>query len=131
MARFYVQRGDKTFGPFESVQLKQLADSGRVIASDMIRQGEDGKWYSASEVKGLFVGEPVEQLPASLPPVAVEETPSATDNPNLRACRDCGKMVSRRATSCPSCGAPLYVRRRRRVSAQDVIAEARRQDSSG
>jgi hypothetical protein len=121
VARFYVQRGDETFGPFESLQLKQLADSGRVTASDMIRRGEDGKWYPASEVKGLFVGEPVEQMPASLPPAPGEETQSATDNPNLHACRDCGKMVSRRATTCPSCGAPLYIR--------DVIAEARRQDS--
>ena len=131
MAGFYVQRGDKTFGPIQSSQLKQLADSGRVTPSDMIRQGKDGKWYSASEVKGLLLEEPAEKTPAaqdaSLPPAPVEEKQSATDNPNLWACPDCEKMVSKRATICPSCGAPL----RFRPSVEIILESARRQDSRG
>lgn len=30
-----------------------------------------------------------------------------TQNPNLVPCPDCGRMVSRRAPSCPQCGRPL------------------------
>ena len=32
---------------------------------------------------------------------------ATTANPNLRPCPDCDAMVSRRAESCPQCGAPL------------------------
>ncbi len=32
---------------------------------------------------------------------------SASQNPNLTNCPDCGKTVSIRATACPQCGAPL------------------------
>lgn len=28
-------------------------------------------------------------------------------NPNLKACPDCGRFVSLRATTCPQCGCPL------------------------
>lgn len=28
------------------------------------------------------------------------------DNPNLTACRDCGRMISVHATACPHCGSP-------------------------
>ena len=34
-----------------------------------------------------------------------EEQPGA--NPNLQACPDCGKTVSKRASQCPACGCPL------------------------
>ena len=54
MADFYVKRDDHQFGPYKSSRLKQHADDGRVLPSDLIRQGEDGKWHSASSVKGLF-----------------------------------------------------------------------------
>ncbi len=29
------------------------------------------------------------------------------DNPNLQPCRDCGEYISRRAATCPHCGAPV------------------------
>ena len=54
VADFYVKRGDHQFGPYNSSRLKQHADDDRVLPSDLIRQGEDGKWYPASSVKGLF-----------------------------------------------------------------------------
>ena len=146
MADFYMKRGDQQFGPYKASRLKQHADDGRVLPSDLIRQGEEGKWYPASSVKGLFSKEPVKrsadaQDPTSeLDPEAEDEamalpmqstdvsvaapsaatardtsprsTPTeapqpADTNPNLRACPDCEKMVSKRAAACPSCGAPL------------------------
>jgi hypothetical protein len=30
-----------------------------------------------------------------------------SSNPNLRACPDCGRYVSKRALSCPHCGGPV------------------------
>ena len=155
MADFYVKRDDHQFGPYNSSRLKQHADDGRVLSSDLVRQGEDGKWYPASSVKGLFPNEPVRQSPDAqnatselgpeaeddamallmhiqnaendnqstdvsvTPPSAATaqntspvstptEAPQPADtNPNLRACPDCDRMVSKRAAACPSCGAPL------------------------
>ncbi len=146
MADFYVKRDDHQFGPYNSSRLKQHADDGRVLSSDLVRQGEDGKWYPASSVKGLFSKESVRQsadaqdttseldpeaedeamallmqatdVPVAAPSAATAqdtsprstptEAPQPADtNPNLRACPDCEKMVSKRAAACPSCGAPL------------------------
>ena len=61
MADFYMKRGDQQFGPYKASRLKQHADDGRVLPSDLIRQGEEGKWYPASSVKGLFSKESVRQ----------------------------------------------------------------------
>ena len=41
------------------------------------------------------------------PPVATEGTVNEPPNPNLLPCPDCGRNVSRLATSCPQCGRPL------------------------
>ena len=61
MADFYMKRGGQQFGPYKASRLKQHADDGRVLPSDLVRQGEDGKWYPASSVKGLFSKESVRQ----------------------------------------------------------------------
>ena len=51
---WFVKRGEKTYGPFTSAQLKKLAGEGKVSPSTEIRLGENGGWSQASRVKGLF-----------------------------------------------------------------------------
>lgn len=43
------------------------------------------------------------------PPLIVIPSPQVIANPNLLPCPDCGRQVSRRAASCPSCGCPISV----------------------
>lgn len=45
--------------------------------------------------------------PAVIPtPPQVTPPPVTNVQPNLIACSDCGRMISRRAVSCPQCGCP-------------------------
>ena len=39
--------------------------------------------------------------------VSSQSRKSTPSNPNLTPCPDCGRLVSRRAVSCPQCGRPL------------------------
>ncbi len=39
--------------------------------------------------------------------LSTSKRPSTPANPNLFPCPDCGRQVSRMATSCPNCGRPL------------------------
>ncbi len=54
MAKWYVQRGEKKFGPFEDKQLKQLAESGKLKPIDVVRREDRQTGRPASEIKGLF-----------------------------------------------------------------------------
>ena len=51
-------------------------------------------------------------IPARLPapplgPPPPPIVPTVVENPKLKPCPDCGRMVSRLAPSCPQCGRPL------------------------
>ncbi len=48
-----------------------------------------------------------EAAPETPEPAALEPTTPEASNPKLMSCPDCEHTVSRRADSCPSCGAPL------------------------
>ncbi len=54
MAKWYVQRGEKEFGPFEDKQLKQLAENGKLKPIDVVRREDRQTGRPASEIKGLF-----------------------------------------------------------------------------
>ncbi len=54
MAKWYVYRGEKEFGPFEDKQLKQLAESGKLKPIDVVRREDRQTGRPASEIKGLF-----------------------------------------------------------------------------
>jgi len=57
----------------------------------------DGNWvWDGSEWKPF--------TPTDLP--AATSPPSTSDNPKLVVCPDCGTEISKRAHSCPKCGAP-------------------------
>ena len=59
---------------------------------------EDGKWiWNGSEWKPF--------APPELPEQS-SQSDTNSSNPNLVLCRDCGNEISKRAVSCPNCGAP-------------------------
>ena len=54
MATWYYTKQSKTFGPFSSTQLRQLADSGLIQPSDCVWRDGLLEWIYAGSVKGLF-----------------------------------------------------------------------------
>jgi hypothetical protein len=56
----------------------------------------------------VFVLVPVAVVVAIVVAVTRNRTP-LENNPNLKPCPDCGRIVSLRATTCPHCGGPLQV----------------------
>ncbi len=51
---WYVQHGGKQHGPLTAVNLKKLADDGKIAPTTPVRLGADGAWVPAARVKGLF-----------------------------------------------------------------------------
>ncbi len=54
MTEFFYRSGPNEFGPLDATELKHLASSGRLGASDEVRRGRSGKWIPAASVHGLF-----------------------------------------------------------------------------
>ena len=50
---WFIQRDNKTQGPFSDQQVKKFADFGQITPATLIRLGA-GAWAKASSVKGLF-----------------------------------------------------------------------------
>lgn len=93
---WYYKTGNEEKGPISSKELKQLADSGQLSPTDLIRTNEKPDWKPASKVKGLFpeqteTSSAMETQPPSfessiiVPPVAVPVPPpvfeSSSENP--------------------------------------------------
>jgi WD40 repeat protein len=54
MAEWYYRDGEEQVGPINASLLKQLARSGKLIATDLVRPADVEKWYPAAKVAGLF-----------------------------------------------------------------------------
>jgi hypothetical protein len=134
-ATWYVTRdGKKLLGPYSSEQLKQLAASGKLKPTDMLRKGNAATWMPASRINGLFDRPPTKVpkdagsvIPTAQPsapassvqtfvPTALPATPTDGDNAgpvDLIACPHCHGYVphdGRTAGSvvaCPHCGNPF------------------------
>jgi len=52
--QWFVRRGDKESGPFEQAVIQQLAASGKLRPTDLLRKGLGGSWVQASRVRGLL-----------------------------------------------------------------------------
>jgi len=62
--QWYYARNDQQFGPVSAVELKQLADAGRLSPDDLLwREGMD-QWATAVNLRGLFGAEPTAATPA-------------------------------------------------------------------
>ncbi|NQT41500.1 MAG: DUF4339 domain-containing protein [Planctomycetes bacterium] len=69
-SQWFCATSGNVLGPMTSRQLKTLAEEGRLQRDDRIRQGADGKWVAAAEVRGLF------PEPASKPMRVAETIPT-------------------------------------------------------
>jgi GYF domain 2 len=71
---YYFTKDGKQYGPVSALQLRRLADTGRLQPTDRVREdGTDG-WVAAAIVKGLFPTAPPGSNAASVIPVLNEPT---------------------------------------------------------
>ena len=98
--QYFIKRGDKVQGPFSREQLLSFANAKKVIGTDQVGNTQQGPFQEFSSVWESMKTQDV-SIGVSL------ETPEPSINPNLSACVDCGGIVSKRATACPHCGAPI------------------------
>jgi ferredoxin len=73
-AKWYYARNNESVGPLFAAQLKELAATGVLSPTDLVRQSGSPKWVVARKLKGLFA------LSAPSVPVA---TPAAPVAPKL------------------------------------------------
>ena len=52
--KWMIRRGEKERGPLSSQQLRNLASTGKLKPTDLVRRGETGEWKEASSVSGLL-----------------------------------------------------------------------------
>ncbi|MEW4529670.1 GYF domain-containing protein [Maioricimonas sp. JC845] len=72
---FYLKRGENTYGPLSSAQLRTAARSGRVATDDQVSRSKNGPWRLASEVGGLF--------PAAASNAPSEDVEASSDSGNV------------------------------------------------
>lgn len=75
---YYAVEGERK-GPVTSAELKRLADSGKLKASDLVWKEGMSEWAPAKKLKGLFPDTP------NAPPPALPTTPKLLDTPALTA----------------------------------------------
>jgi len=93
---WYYQAMGEELGPVSWAELKELAETGFVTPEVLVRQGDDGRWLPASQVKGLFDGgsQPAEaEKPQAVEPEDMGLAPLAEDPP-----RRPGAEAPRKAT---------------------------------
>lgn len=63
-ADYFVKHGDVERGPTTSARIRELAATGKLSKDDAIRRGENGDWFRAGDLPGLFgnPGEPDGEL---------------------------------------------------------------------
>ena len=72
---YYKSATSKEVGPFTPADLKRLASEGRISPNTLVRKGTEGRWVSASKIKGLVNAEAAR--PTAIPPTPVDlSTPS-------------------------------------------------------
>jgi membrane protein YdbS with pleckstrin-like domain len=84
MADWYVGKSGKTHGPFSSQQLVQLAAERKIGPQTEVRMGQDGKWGSAGDVKGLFLPVPHSTLQPVRPVGPVNDENAADEEELLK-----------------------------------------------
>jgi len=64
MGGFYVRRGEKTFGPFSTDQVKEGAQKGQIRSGDSIAPSKEGPWTPVEQVQGLALKSDTTSPPA-------------------------------------------------------------------
>ena len=52
-SKFFIQKGDQILGPMSGPDVKTLAQSGKLMPKDLVRQGGSEKKVPAKRIKGL------------------------------------------------------------------------------
>src|SRR5262249_3161597 len=55
-ADYFILRKDTIRGPTTSARIRELAAACKLSADDLIRRGDDGDWFRAGDLAGLFDG---------------------------------------------------------------------------
>lgn len=109
--QWYVKTADgQQLGPMGKARLDALVAEGRLDGFCQLRRGDWQGWKWAEAVYPQFAlpVEPEAEAKRRGPPTGTAaQTAAAGRESRLRPCPDCGKMVSKRASDCPSCGCPL------------------------
>ena len=86
--KFYIQIKGKVSGPLSGSELMSLAQSGKLLPTDMVRQDGSDKWVQANRIRNLDFGasqeEPVEEIEEILevePPRYFPSTASGSSSP--------------------------------------------------
>lgn len=108
---YFIKRGETPRGPFTLAKLQALHEARQLKANDKLSNGAEGPWVAiASVFKEIAQG-----VAPSLPdPLREDSGATEFDEPSFDGvqpsetkrtfCKDCGKPISKRATSCPHCG---------------------------
>ncbi len=81
---WFIQHGDKQYGPLTSAQLKKLAGEKKIHPSTQVRLGQSGSWVPATRVQGLFAAKTATPPPAP-PPDPLAAPPVAAPTPPPQA----------------------------------------------
>jgi hypothetical protein len=83
---WYCEIAGREIGPLSAQQLRAMAAKGQILSNDCVRQGEQGSWVLARQVRGLL--QPSPDLARPKPPVfqapvpeSLPETPVAPSPP--------------------------------------------------
>ena len=134
-SQWFIRRGSKTLGPYNSEQLKHDAAAGLIIPTDEICKSLSGPWVAARKVKGLFAVQLVDESTKSTSVSHKQSTESLQqncsvpindttldrniqshvdkrDSLSIPKCQNCGTNISKRAKTCPNCGEPAVVKKK-------------------
>ena len=76
---WFCKISDEKYGPLSPKQLKGMAAKGEIAPDDWVKQGADGSWVAASQIKGLFdATEPPDTRAKPLPVARAAPIPPTT-----------------------------------------------------
>ena len=82
--KFYIQVKGKVSSPLSGSDLMSLAQSGKLLPTDMVRQDGSDKWVQANRIRNLDFGapkeEPEEEIEEILEVEPVRPNPAPVDN---------------------------------------------------
>ena len=102
---WYYAKGGQKFGPYSGIELRTIAQSGKISANDLIWKEGLAKWVPASSAKGLL---PV-TTPAVPPPLPQEDTSTTSQAAPLEGEKSFEKNATNHASpvSSPAFWNPL------------------------
>ena len=123
--QYFLKLGTTVTGPFSKGQIIQFGDDGHLPGGIELSNHQDGLWmdwsviktdWSVIEQQQVAMRHEISQAEQQAKQIAEEalgitpesETPATepSDAPRTRECEDCCGVVSKRAVTCPHCGAP-------------------------